>query len=656
MPTSDLSPSVAIAALLKSQLDQGKDYFELLAPIVQRGVGTIAGDIVEPLALQRSIEALSGLTIPLRTIAVLLNRLASRAGTGIRKEGSAFLRTSASQPLETPVQLLSDFNDLGEAFASFSEGRLASVKDARTALDTLSSFLETHSTTLLLDQPLSSPRTGRKEDIVVASFLTVRLGAGDQVGRALTALLQGLVLARAVTLTDLASIERRLEKLVVYFDTPFVLTIAGLCGTADLEAAREAVRMLKALGATPALFDETIAEVRRVLAVYEDRLDTAEGRASLRWTPLTAHLLSINATGADVRGISSLLERQLAREGLNIHTTPPRDRDYVADETALTKALKDVRGDGHEAREDHDIDCVAAILTLRRGREAATLEDARAVFAATGLVVKTTRAWWSETGAKGIPPVIEHSALINYCWLKRPGFSTGVHRFELAALCSSILQPSQAAWDRFRKELRKLTESGQLTTDEESVILIDSYASKLLVETEESDTIGSGTVADIVQRVRDEHQREAANARTEAAAERLRRMEEQSLAEERRLRELEEKDKIYGERLTALRGELTEEQGRVAALEGAILGISRILAWMLTVPVLGVILATVTAAILFPVIDASTLPAGVRTVLHVVAVLVGLAGGIFGLSALSLAKPLQRKIETRIASILRSRA
>jgi hypothetical protein len=313
MPATSVPASVATAALLKSQLDQGKDYFDLLVPFVQHGVRDLTDEVVDPVALRTVINGRFGLDLPLRTLNVLLTRLSKRDSSGIRKEGGAFLKGSNAAIVENSTVLLAEFRHLGEAFLEYCNGRLSAVTDAESALVILCAFLEAHSATLVLDEPVPSLRMDRREDIIIASFVARVLSSSNGRGKALTALLQGLVLARAVTLTDLATIERRLSNVVVYFDTPFVLSLAGLYGVPDQEATRDAVQMLKELGGVPAVFDVTIAEVRRILAVYEDRLDTAAGRQSLHWTPLTAFFFSINATSADVRTRSAVhVWRELA--------------------------------------------------------------------------------------------------------------------------------------------------------------------------------------------------------------------------------------------------------------------------------------------------------------------------------------------------------
>jgi hypothetical protein len=649
-----IPPSVTIAALLKSQLDQGKDYFDLLLPFVHQALSVQHGDIIDPVALRGEITKRFGLELPLRTLVALLDRIARRDRGGIRKEGGAYLKTAKGKP-EPEVDataLISDFERIGETFAEYSKSRLKHSINTEGALELLCGFLETHSATLVLDETPSTARTDRREDIVVASFLSSVLGKDEPSTTAVSALLQGLILARAVTLTDLAEIERRLTSLAVYFDTPFVLSLAGLHGDVDHEAARDAVRLLKELGAVPAVFDVTIAEVRRILTAFEHKLDTSNGRQTLFWSPLTAHLLSVNATASDVRTHSALLEATLTREGLMVHATPPREREFVADEAALAHALTDERGEAFAPRQQHDVDCVAAILTLRRDRQPDKLENARAIFAASGKVVRRTIAWWSETRGKGLPPILEHAALINYCWLKRPRSALTIHRFEMAALCTSILQPSVEAWDRFRNELRRMADNGLISREEAAVILVDSYASKLLTESEETETIGPGTVSDIVDRVREEQKRETEHAKAEAVKEREARIAAQSEAESRVKTAVAETEAVFSGKLATVADQLTYERTRSEGLERSVASIARFLSWILTFPVLGVAIVAIAVIAVFPFISASSLPPAARILLQTLTVLLSFAGGAFGLSAVALGRALQQRVERKIRKIL----
>lgn len=647
-----LPTGITTAALLKSQLDRGSDYFELLTPFVEQAVSAQKSDVVAPEALRESISRLYGLHIALRTVVSLMDRLAKRPSSCIRKEGVAFMRAEPVAATKDGAQeLMEQFSQLGESFRQFCTERLPSVGTGAEALSLIVTFLEANSATLVLDGS-SAAKSGRREDIAVARFVTESLRGDSMNGRAILSLLQGLVLARAVTLEDLSVVERKLTDLRVYFDTSFALSAAGLYGPTDLEAARDAVRVLRELGAVPAVFDATVAEVKRILSVYEDRLDTTEGRAGLYQTPLKTYFLAINARGTDARTASELLERTLADEGIVIHATPQRQNEFVADEQGLAEALRDFRGSGHEAREKHDVDCIAAVLTIRRGRPAARLEDARAVFSAAGMVVRTTGRWWQTSGISGLAPIIDHAALLNYCWIKRPTVAPRLHRHELAALCAATLAPSEDAWNAFKTELKKFAADGRISSAEAAVILIDSFSQKLLVEAEATETITPGSAATIVDRVRAELRREVAAAQEETLRER------EAFAAAVRTAQVEKdgaltlQEGIFSQKLDEMGLDLSLERTRREQLEASVAGLSRVLARLVSVPLASILVALTVAAVVFPFVRASALPQWAQVTIQVVAVTLGIAGGAFGISAFSIGQRFHGWLELRIKKAL----
>ena len=80
--------------------------------------------------------------------------------------------------------------------------------------------------------------------------------------------------------------------------------------------------------------------------------------------------------------MSALLDREITDAGFQIMAAPARVSDFTADEKALAKRLADrSTKDELQPRVVHDVDCVAGVLTLRRGHRGANLEDAGVIFA-----------------------------------------------------------------------------------------------------------------------------------------------------------------------------------------------------------------------------------------------------------------------------------
>src|SRR5262249_8628555 len=134
--------------------------------------------------------------------------------------------------------------------------------------------------------------------------------------------------------------------------------------------------------------------------------------------------------------LASSLPSQLKAVGVHIREVPAHDRRYTLGEAALAEVLADPQtGDVDSPRVRHDIDCVAAVLTQRRGVSRNSFEESSAVFCTTsGGVIKGVQTWYREQGERGVPPIVHQYALTSLAWLKRPKAARGVKLHEIAAL------------------------------------------------------------------------------------------------------------------------------------------------------------------------------------------------------------------------------
>jgi hypothetical protein len=330
-------------------------------------------------------------------------------------------------------------------------------------------------------------------------------------------MLEGFVLQNALLLRDIGSATRRFSRLTVFFDTGFLLEALGLKGEAAGLAAREALDLLRETGAELAMFDKTVMEIRRILRVYEDHLATSDGIASLYPTDVTRYVLTRHLTPSDLRETASLLETNLRGLGLWIHKVPRHDPRYTLDEAKLAQLIKRPMESDLDPRVVHDVDCIAAVLTLRAGHSSPTYDDARAVFATTtGLLVTRVREWYRGGGESGVCPVIHQLALSNIAWLKKPAAAFKLKLHELVALCVSALMPPRRVWALFRTHLRHLRDSGRLSSDEMVAIVASELTDDLLARFDEQVDTDAQTIEEVIERVRAHYQADARQAIREA--------------------------------------------------------------------------------------------------------------------------------------------
>jgi hypothetical protein len=419
----------------------------------------------------------------------------------------------------------SEFLVLGEALRQRLVAQGVPVGSVEDALAILVAFLVDNDVVVLLDQletstALRSEALSRRDTRLVAAFVRDKVLGDPSLSAVLDRLIRGIVLQDALLLRSTSQVDQKLSELTVFLDTGFLLGLVGAKGEAARLAARESTTLLTAVGARLAAFHGTIDEMKRILAVYERHLGTAEGRLRLHSTPLTHHFLSVDATPSDVRQMSAALSLTVRNTGIVLRDYPKRSPKFTYDEPELERRLAGSRGDKDDSRIKHDVDCVAAILQLRGGSDAVALERTNAVFATTsGVVVRSVSQWFRDQGGKGVSPVMHLTALTNIAWLKKPAAAGQLQLHELAALCEVALQPSKTVWDAFRRHLQALEKSDELTSDEAVAIVASELATSMLADLSDDVDPDASTIAEIVSRVKAQYHSEADQRIADHAAE-----------------------------------------------------------------------------------------------------------------------------------------
>lgn len=484
---------------------------------------------------------------------------------------------------------------LSEALRRHAARRKLAIQSSEAALQLLFRFLEEEQVSLLLGVPAAiaegSAATFR-ERAVVAEFVQDAIRDDPAFRAVLNDILEGLVLYRATFLPDLEAQNRQFKDLKVFFDSILVRQAIGYEGTAIRTLLRETIDVLKTAGAQCLVFDKTVHEIKTILAMYEDRMATDKGRRSLRPSPMARYFLTQLHSPGDIREMAALLETDIVAAGFQIRQTPRRVPEYTASEKTLAAKLANpTTKDESEPRVVHDVDCVAAILTLRGDLRSPTIEDAGAVFATTSpLVILNTRLWWQEDEREtGIEPIVNVRALANLAWLKKPKLSGELKKSELVALCTAALRPRQETWQRFLKHLDTLEKSKKITSNEVTSIVVSAMSDRLLRDTEDYDPsdVDAITLDDVVERVKESY-----GARADA------KVQEVTEQYEAKLAELEARMRAETERLSASERTASEKaRKREMVIEGRARtfarGITKAVYWIVSALVIAGALALI---------------------------------------------------------------
>ena len=513
---------LATVALLKVNFDAGRDHISMFEPFVLDTLAHLHGDGLTADEVRAAVNQRHELSLPVNTVRTVLGRAVKAALQ--RREGGRYFHTH-KEPGLPDLQLGRQRVEerqrrLAEALREASALRGVEVASTEEALGMVLSFLDKYHVSLALHDPAGTGRNVASEPVeeagadrktsVTAAFLREIVLAGGELADVVQEMLEGFILQSTLLLKDISAAARAFKSLRVFFDSGLLLGALGYRGQATEVAAKELLSLLRGTGAFLEVFEPTVREMRRILAVYEHRVGTHQGRLSLYQTDLTRYFLTNHYTPSDIRGIIALLDKDLRALGFNVRDLPPHQHRLTLDEEKLGELLAARPGEENVPRVVHDVDCVAGVLTLRGGRTADSLDDAGAVFVTlSGLTVRHTRKWYKEEGGSGCPPIIHYLLLSNLAWLKRPASASKLKLHELVALCIAALRPSREAWEAFLRHLRKLEESGELSSDVVTAIVASSLTDRILIEEDVDEDSDAATLSEVVERVRAAYKAEA---------------------------------------------------------------------------------------------------------------------------------------------------
>jgi len=516
---------LATVALLKTRLDQGHDHLSLFEPLILDALLRLpAQDFVAP-DVKVVVHERTGILLPANAIQTLLGRCTKRGL--LQRQGGRFFRTPLAVPDpqldSTRAAFQAEQAALGRAFKEYATAAGVDLQTPENALTTVATFVSDNKVHLILedaldDSPLERSSMDRKLTRLVARFIMERCLRSAELRPALEALTEGIVLQDTLLLRDIPEAAQRFQDLVVVFDTLILFAALDLAGVANGIAAKEGLTLLRETGARTVAFRQTVDEMRRILAVYEQHLATTEGRLTLYPTPLTQHVLTAKLSPADIRVISATLENRLAKAGITVRDIPPHNPRFTLDEAALAQCLVDTKNPSTDTpRIRHDVDCVAGVLTLRGGRTSTTLERSVAIFcSSTGQVIRNVQQWYSAQQEQGIPPILHQAALTSIAWLKKPAAAPNVKLSELAALCVAAMRPTRDTWKKLVETLRRLRTDGAISDDETAAIVASELTEPLLARLDDEFEPDSDSIQEAVERVRESYRQQASLAADEA--------------------------------------------------------------------------------------------------------------------------------------------
>ena len=515
-------PSLAI---LKVNWDAGWDYIENFVPFVAESVRTAAQAEVSLPELQRAISDQFGFTIPQGALSTIVRRAAKRGY--LQRRGGIYLRNDEAvakvELAKVRNGVLRRYEALIRKLTDFCKERFGVEWSAEEADAALLAYLEEGSVAVLAAAVEGKVIAPPKQSVAHAEFLVgsfvAQMCEGDPSGfDFLETIVKGSMLAGVLLFPDLRQVERRFDRVQVYFDTGFVLQALGFEGESRVAPRRELLDLLYEQNARLRVFEHTLDEIRRVL---DSAALALRDRALLRRTrsQVVQHLIDSKYSASDVELVITRLENSLRALRIELKPKPRHAERLGLDEVKLESILQEEVGYFRERALYHDSDSVTAIHRLRGGERQCQIESCQAMFVTTNqlLVRASARFFREELGdyADGMAPAcVLDDVLTTLVWLKRPLRAPDLPRKRIVADCYAAMNPPAGLWRRYLDEIDRLETRGDISEDDYHLLRFTLAARNALMDRTfgAAEAFAEGTVAEVLEAAQ-----AAARAETEAA-------------------------------------------------------------------------------------------------------------------------------------------
>ena len=470
-------------AILKVALDHDDDYLQHLRPFVLQVLVDHRPDPVTAANVSRHIRDDYGLEIPEPTISVVLGRIAKRYPLDKHR---AIYRITGDLPdprlAAKQAESRRHIDAVLEGFRRFSQTSIRPISTDEEAVDSICTFLTKFNISCLRNYlrhtAIPHIQGPRDADIVLVSDYVQHLRKTDlERFESFVVLLQGHMLANALTCPDLNNVSPNYRSVTFYLDTPLLVQLLGADGDTRQDAIRDLLQLLRRLGGRVAAFSHSVDELHSVLTGAAEHLNARNGRGNI-----VLEARKRGTTKSDLLLLANSIDDKLQEARIEVVATPRHIDEFQIDEAVFEKVLDDGISYRNPRAREYDVVSVRSIFTLRGSKPAHSMERARAVLVTSNS--SFARVAW-EYGKKheafrDVSSVVADFSLANMAWLKVPMGAARVPRTQLLAFSYAALKPSAELLGKYMKEIDRLEEQGQVSARQLQLLRSSARASEEL--------------------------------------------------------------------------------------------------------------------------------------------------------------------------------
>jgi hypothetical protein len=496
-------------AMLKVNIDGGKDYLEYLRPFILDILANCAIEVINDAAVSEKLRARFGLEIPRRTVQILLQRLVK---SGVLKKSQGVFRIIGEIPgtniAKEKAEAERHISAVANGLIEYQKNNVKMEMDEEVAMDALLTFLSKFSIpclkAYLRGTAIPTSEDGQEWKIILVSQYVMELQkTNPERFDSFITMAQGNMLANALLCPDLQEVSDSYNNVVFFFDTPMLLKLLGLEGDPSKQAIVELVDLIDKLKGKVACFAHTYDELVGVIKSCANYVDKPEGSSAI-----VQEAKKKGLSKSDLLLIAGNSEDVLLKAKIVFEPTPRYTKEFQIDQKAFETILKDEVHYHNPRAPEYDVNSVRSIYVLRKGNIAHSIEKCGAVFVTSNedFSIAACKYGKDEESSMEISSVITDFSLANTAWLKAPQGAPGLPRKEVLAFAYAAMKPSPSFWDKVLKEADKLVISNQISARGHQLLRSSVFAQEEMMRLTlgEEKSLTPQTFSETIRRVTDD--------------------------------------------------------------------------------------------------------------------------------------------------------
>ena len=531
------SATLTSLAMLKVNIDQGRDYLDYLRPFILQVLCDHKPNPVTDVAVRDHILKDFGLEIPERAVQIVLKRLSHQYPL-TREHGVYRITGELPNPCIATEKADADrhIRAVVAGLKEFSKDTVRPITSDDEAVQAICAFLAEFNIPCLRAylRGTAIPTIEKHYDalIVLVSKYVLSLQETDpERFDSFLVVVKGHMLANALLCPDLQQAPKTYKGVTFYFDSPLLIRRLGLEGQAKQAAVENLIASLRNLGGKVAAFSHSRDELERAVRGSAEFVDSQDGHGGI-----VMEARKTGVTKSDLLLVAGQIDDRLAEAGIEIMPTPSHVRDFQIDEKAFEGVLKDEVGYHNPRAKDDDINSVRSIYVLRSGNTPRNVEHSKAVLVThnSDFAKAAFEYGKNHEESREVSSVITDFSLANMAWLKAPLGAPEIPMTEVIAFSYAALQPRKGLLDKYLEEIEKLEQQGIITERDHQLLRSSEVAQRELMNLTlgEEDALTAHTVTETLTRVTAEIKKEENEKYQEEKASHL--QTQQDLAAERK--------------------------------------------------------------------------------------------------------------------------